>query len=407
MKQFKHAAMMLWRNRRSYMMLSVTIVLSFSLLLGYLVFMDSDLYNRYKHILAADPNLVMAYSWENSPINHSALETMARKTDPDAQVYQYYRYDATLSQFGNVYAEVTFLPSADVPVYRLSSVWGDHYGNVYNSATPVTITQGRQSFALGEREAIVDETLFRAISPDGTLPVSLTIPIRWRDHSVTHYTVEVVGVSSRVGSLYTDEEGTQQGQTYIYVAQSMLGERSVQELGIIQRITWMYTQYPSEMMEYAQSLEMIVHGMCQEQEEATQQIQAKTGTKGAVAVVLLLLLGINLYSSFSNALNGRKYEIGVKRAIGASARHILLQFLLESLLVMLVNILLSILLVADVLSIYKLYVLITEEYQWVVDVSVYSVAMFLVCSVTLTVVFSLLFAYKSTQVEIVQYLKAE
>ncbi len=33
--------------------------------------------------------------------------------------------------------------------------------------------------------------------------------------------------------------------------------------------------------------------------------------------------------------------------------------------------------------------------------------MFLVCSISLTVVFSVLFAWKSTGVEIVQYLKAE
>lgn len=405
MKQFKHAALMLWRNLRSYGMLSVTIVLSFSLMLGYLAFMDSDLYNQYKYILAGDPNVVMTYTWEST--GHNALQAMTKKTDPDAQIYQYYCYDGKLSQFGDIFAKITFLPYADVPVHRLRMVLGDRYGNAYNDSVPITITQGKQSFLLEQNEAIVDETLFRSLSPDGTLPVSLTIPIEWSDLSVSYYTVEVVGVCSQQGALYADENGQQQGQCYIYVSQSMLGDRSVQEIGAVQWITWMYTQHPNELVDYAKSLDMVVHAICQEQEEAIQQLQAKTGTKGAVAAVLLLLLGINLYSSFSNALNGRKYEIGVKRAIGASAGHILLQFLLESLLVMLVNILLSILLVADALSIYKLYVLLTEEYQWVVDVSIYSVAMFLVCGVTLTVVFSLLFAYKSTQVEIVQYLKAE
>ena len=46
-----HAIMMAYRNIRSYKMLSVTIVLSFALLLGYMGFTDASLYNRYKEYL--------------------------------------------------------------------------------------------------------------------------------------------------------------------------------------------------------------------------------------------------------------------------------------------------------------------------------------------------------------------
>ena len=122
---------------------------------------------------------------------------------------------------------------------------------------------------------------------------------------------------------------------------------------------------------------------------------------------MLFLLGINLYSSFSNALERRKYEIGVKRAIGASGGSIMRQFLTESMLVMLVNIVASILIVVEVLVDYKLYVQLVEGAQWIDSISIHSILMFLVCSVSLTVAFCLLFAYKSTKVEIAQYLKAE
>ena len=122
---------------------------------------------------------------------------------------------------------------------------------------------------------------------------------------------------------------------------------------------------------------------------------------------MLLLLGVNLYSSFSNALNERKYEIGVKRAIGASAWAIVRQFFMEGMAVMLLNILLSVLLVSNLLCLYKLYQHFALGEQWVIAVSLYSAAMFGICSVTLTLVFSMLFAYRSTQVEVVQYLKAE
>ncbi|MCD7760831.1 MAG: hypothetical protein LUH16_03530, partial [Clostridiales bacterium] len=53
-----HAFTMLRRNRRSYLLLSVTIVLSFALLLGYLFYMDTASYNKYKYIFAMNEELV-------------------------------------------------------------------------------------------------------------------------------------------------------------------------------------------------------------------------------------------------------------------------------------------------------------------------------------------------------------
>ena len=76
-----HAAKMLWRNKSSYAMLSVTIVLSFSLLLGYLSFMDSDLYNRYKVIFSARKDVVMTYTSDKNPVDHLALANKVRKAE--------------------------------------------------------------------------------------------------------------------------------------------------------------------------------------------------------------------------------------------------------------------------------------------------------------------------------------
>ena len=77
-------------------------------------------------------------------------------------------------------------------------------------------------------------------------------------------------------------------------------------------------------------------------------IRAQKTTKALITCAMLLILGINLYSSFSNALNERKFEIGVKRAIGASGFAIVRQFLYESLTVMVANILVSVALVVDI-----------------------------------------------------------
>ena len=54
----RHAVTMVGRTLKSYALLSVTIVLSFSLLLGYLVFTDSTLYNRYKEEFSANREMI-------------------------------------------------------------------------------------------------------------------------------------------------------------------------------------------------------------------------------------------------------------------------------------------------------------------------------------------------------------
>ena len=55
----------------------------------------------------------------------------------------------------------------------------------------------------------------------------------------------------------------------------------------------------------------------------------------------------------------------------------------------------------DALAINKLYQYFVQEKTWIVSVSIHSLLMFAVCSLGLTLVFSLFFAYRATKVEIV------
>ena len=405
-----HAAKMLWRNRSSYAMLSVTIVLSFSLLLGYLAFTDSDLYDRYKVIFSSCRDVVMAYSWDKNPVDHLALAAKVKKADESAQMYQYFNVHTRLTQYKLVNARLFFIPQGNRPVYEL--LWGSDkkYGTMYNISRQVLPIQGKTDFDLAENEAIINESFFHAISPDGTLPVQVVVPVQWKDGTTSYFQLDVVGVCEDAPDcdLRFNENGVPTGQVEIYLSQALMGEHTAADFQATpRRITWISTEKPSEIALHAQQLGLVVHSVADAQDEALINIRAQKATKGVIAIVLLLLLGINLYSSFSNALERRKYEIGVKRAIGASGGSIMSQFLMESMLIMLVNIVASILIVVEVLVGYKLYVRLLEGAQWIASISIHSILMFLVCSVSLTVAFSLLFAYKSTKVEIVQYLKAE
>ena len=173
-----------------------------------------------------------------------------------------------------------------------------------------------------------------------------------------------------------------------------------------------YSEAPEKVVSLMETMGIRCDSIYQMQNAALDEIRPQKQIKAIITCALLLLLGINLYSSFTNALNDRKYEIGVKRALGASGFSIVRQFLYESIIVMAANILVSIALVADVAIVYKYAVEHTLDENgaypdFILYISPWSVAMFAICAVALTVVFSLIFAYKSTRVEIVRYLKAE
>jgi len=123
-------------------------------------------------------------------------------------------------------------------------------------------------------------------------------------------------------------------------------------------------------------------------------MKVEIGNKAYISAVILLLLGLNLYSSFSNALHERRYEIGVKRALGAGISHIMRQFIYESIAVLLLDTLISVIIVVDLMIGYKAYQTFVLGNEWIVYIS-------------LSTVFSLIFAYKSTQVEIIKYLRDE
>lgn len=121
----------------------------------------------------------------------------------------------------------------------------------------------------------------------------------------------------------------------------------------------------------------------------------------------MMILGINLLSSFFNALNERKFEIAIKRAIGASKFDIITQFLCEGIIVISIDILISIALIMILLSLVKIYFFVIVQQEWIIHITVYSVMIYLLCCSFLALFFSVLFSFLATRVEIIKYLKGE
>lgn len=412
----RHAGSMVAKNRRSYLLLSVTIVLSLALFLGYLLYTDSSLYNRYKETFAMERKLVTVHSSDHTSI--AAMNDAINKLDGTACMVSFQAasrcYTHVWDENGAGYASALSIRVHCIP----DNAWG-----LYVSGRPVSVRwldgQDREGLTPGAGEMAISEGLYYALGlHEQQEPVYRLKIVGKGDAATTYLTLRVVGlIEDRVKLQPGDMEGLyshEDNPSYepmVIVSTGTLNPVVAENADWSYRLTC-YTDYPEQVDKLIENTGSSVTSIYEYQNTALEEIRSQKSIKAVIAGALILLLGINLYSSFSNALNDRKFEIGVKRAIGASGWSIVRQFLYESLLVMLANILVSIVLVADVFVVYKyIYDRTPHEYpqpvQWTVYISSYSVAMFAVCSIALAVVFSLIFAYKSTRVEIVQYLKAE
>lgn len=416
----RHATLMVTRTIKRYAMLSVTITLTFTLLLGYLVFTDTKLYNQYKSTFSKDPNL--ATYWVGLPEHDALLSKLVEKAEEMDHTRYYVEHHLQLSQYDDQYTMTNTGGKLKISYLHIYSLPGSVFGIAAEDyLCPVTWLPGqeREAIRLTGNEALLSTEWFYALGLDKMDEPTYTVTLPYKnDAGRNTYSFRIVGV---VDDPYDDaltgitllDDGTNNATTLyqpsLYVNMEYLGPENTSS-----RLSWgrtcvLYTSEPRELIKITDNLGIDVnfHNAVEAQDKALETIRAQKQVKFIIAAAMLLLLGINLYSSFTNALSERRFEIGVKRAIGASSFAIVRQFLYESLLVMCANTLLSVALVADLAIVYKFFMERTEWKDYIIYFSPYSIAMFAVCAVTLTVVFSLIFAYKSTQVQIVDYLKAE
>jgi len=444
----RHACIMVQRKIRSYVSLSVTIILSFSLLLGYMGYTDSEHYNAYKHRFSTDRGLLTFYSRNLSPTRLSQIQEKAATYGTTNSTQNLFIGITIRLSNAKLTTGEPFLGSINARAYCLPrECWflqkDESIGSLQN-IEPVWL-DGRKSanITLEKGQILMDEQLFKALGCDENNKLTLTFTCNNLQAAMNPgiQPTKVSGIFTVVGTVPSDtpmevsvEENPETGEKTAVISNN--GEYcpkivfSLDDLNpdTHPSVDWrrsviFHSTQPESVYQLIQSMEpsVSVNAIFTGQDKALETLQTEKGIKAIIAIMMLLILGINLYSGFQNALNDRKFEIGVKRAMGASAFCIVRQFFYESMLVMIANIAVTVALVVDIGLVLKLYreanyitridektISINYAYQdYVLYITAESVAMFAVCALVLTVVFSFIFAYKATRVQIVDYLKAE
>lgn len=415
----RHAAVMVLRTLKSYALLSVTIIMSFSLFLGYLAYTDTAIYNNHKSLFSQRRGDVFVKEDIGNKEKVTAFLAKAK------EIGNTISYTAYKGLGGRLRSEF------DIPEYQLpdnTAVWLSNWQLFYfpdyawleNAGlltnTEIVWVDGREdnAFILASNECVINESTYYALGLD-----QMDIPSHtFHFESGVDLELIVVGYVEDIYPISFDSETGREdasGVNQLILSTKLLDVANLWDVDSMVSYQYLviHSDSPEHIVELAYDMKFDnVISIYKQQNDALETIRVEKQNKAIIACALLLLLGINLYSSFTNALNDRKFEVGVKRAIGASSWCIVRQFLYESLLVMAVNIAISIVLVTDIAIIYK-YICEHIPNEWgqysdiILYISPYSVGMFAICATTLTIVFSLIFAYKSTQVEIVKYLKSE
>ena len=415
----KHSLTMVGRTLRSYMLLSVTIVLSFSLLLGYLGFVDSEIYNEYKHIFQINRGMLKVNDGLGNTAKFEALLEKVSEMD-DTCFYTVYDAFPHMSDGKFTTDEGIILPPRQITTFYLSGyVW--EFIRHTSDKFDFQWIDGREHDGVDLRpgEAILDLATFYALGLNEMEEPVYTFRFHTYSDECLDTTVKIVGTVDRGGSFFKETaDGLDYNSDYFPMLLLPMAGMTYEDIAGLRpgRYAVFYSENPEKIYQLATDIGFEVSlsdSVYRWQDAVRETIMTRKSTKALITCAMLLILGINLYSSFSNALSERKFEIGVKRAIGASSFAIVRQFLYESMIVMVVNILISVALVVDVGLIFRLVMPSTAGpnnpfyYTYTLYLSPHSIGMFLTCSLTLTVVFSLIFAYKSTQVQVIDYLKAE
>lgn len=377
-KIIQHSMIMVKKTWRMYSFLIITMSLSLSFLLSFLVYTDTKEYNDNKEIFSKSRRIITL-----SNPDMDKVDKLEEKLNSIEETI-YYRYMHQGSEYESSMGtdfEIYFIPS------NIQKFYFDDF---------TCLDLQSDNVRLEKNEVYVSKSLFYRMNEDGEGRKYIDVPIRYKNN------LNVVRFYAKTYYNKSKEETDYRERVFISLNDVQIEKLDYENIGV-----GIFTNKLSEVISLLQTYGLEYNSVYELQEARKRVIREDIYVKAIIVVVLYFLLGVNIYSSFNNTLDKRKFEIGVRRAIGASKREIVIQFFGESMIVMTISALLSILLVGYMSLIYKI---IMEKINMVgisIYITKYSVASFMIVNIFMAMCYSLIFSYKATTVQIVSYLKGD
>ena len=378
-----------WKNRKSYILLSVTIVISFTIIGFYMVYLDSDIYNTHKYIMAESSKVAYVEYEETEEAKIKALKYKLSGMQ-DTHYYETSEiigFDILngLSEDARFVLNVNVIPN---------EVWG-YYGG---PGIRVEMSDGNKTLHVEDDEIIISESFdkilnkFKNVKKDGKIDL-------------------LYGKQLKVSGVFKDYFDSAdyefEGENKLFHCYAFVSENTAKGLETINKRLIIYSSNVPEIENYAKDLALRFSSFYDDKKTMNEEIIASIEIKKMITVGLMIILGINLMGSFFNAMNDRKFEIAVKRATGAGRGQIIFQFLVEGIVVISLDIIIAIATIISVLELFKFYKFFVNDEIWTINITLYSTSIFLLCCFFLAIFFSVMFSVLTTKVEIIRYIKGE
>ncbi|MFO0727374.1 MAG: ABC transporter permease [Myxococcota bacterium] len=224
---------------------------------------------------------------------------------------------------------------------------GEHYPEIRNMG----IGQGRfinaEDFEAHRRVIVIGETVVKELFGGAENPIGQTI-------YVSSSPFRIIGVTERKGKTFGFD---MDDLAFVpaTAAQDMFGNDSVSE--IVARAKDRYTVEPAieEITEVLKNrrngtVDFSINSQDDMMDTVNNIMNTLTFALGAIASISLLVGGIGIMNIMLVSVKERTREIGVRRAVGARRRDILLQFLVESVVISVLGGTLGLLLGAGIIA---------------------------------------------------------
>ncbi len=212
---------------------------------------------------------------------------------------------------------------------------------MYNKITKVDMKKGRffseQDINSSRNVAILEEKTARKLMPNERNPVGKIITLTGTNQSTSTYLV--IGIYKEPSSMFAGMMGESFNMLVPYsFIENNLGSSSgyyALDIGVKQG------ENVQKVMEDIQSMMVKRHDNAERQIYMTQTAESQMGTInnvmgmlqmfiGAIAAISLVVGGIGIMNIMLVSVTERTREIGIRKAIGANNRDIMIQFIIES-----------------------------------------------------------------------------
>lgn len=386
-----HYGKMLCVNKKAYLLLSLSITISLSILLCTIILIDSNVYNKYKNIEALPYGTMDLYTYEVSEEKNEIIQYLLEQEN-EYSMYQSADYFLSMysDEYHHIYGTYTYIDSNYFQMYQRYN--SDFY--------KYECIEGICEFN-NDTDIIIEKSLSDFLDININENPILVLPVKNNDSEILYLDFNIVGIVDSNQVNWINDDDCFLLYSNIFMNYSALFENSYLDTQgfLVDSIN------PSVLENSVISLGYNVTSAYRFKNIAQTEKINTVFTKQILLVVLFLILGLNIYGSFMNSLKERYTEIGVKRALGIKKSDIILQFMFEICIVIFINICITIFISSISIWMYKMVLLFYFNTEYIIHFNIYSMLNFIIFSFSILILCGILFSYKASNSKIIDIIK--